>query len=213
MARMPDQNKHSDEPDRPIIRDKRRIDPVTGQQRDPDPDRPASGDPGAHPVAQSEDVVALEAAVAERTADLQRLQAEYANYRKRVERDRVTVRDLAVRDVLVALLPILDDVDRARSHDDLTGAFKVVADQLDTTLTKVGLESFGEEGDAFDPAVHEAVTHAESDDVAAPTVTAVMRRGYRYADRLVRPAMVGVSEPAHVSATTDELAADDSPTE
>jgi molecular chaperone GrpE len=210
---MPDQNKHSDEPDRPIIRDKRRIDPVTGQQRDPDPDRPASGDPGAHPVAQSEDVVALEAAVAERTADLQRLQAEYANYRKRVERDRVTVRDLAVRDVLVALLPILDDVDRARSHDDLTGAFKVVADQLDTTLTKVGLESFGEEGDAFDPAVHEAVTHAESDDVAAPTVTAVMRRGYRYADRLVRPAMVGVSEPAHVSATTDELAADDSPTE
>jgi molecular chaperone GrpE len=210
---MPDQNKHSDEPDRPIIRDKRRIDPVTGQQRDPDPDRPASGDQGAHPVAQSEDVVALEAAVAERTADLQRLQAEYANYRKRVERDRVTVRDLAVRDVLVALLPILDDVDRARSHDDLTGAFKAVADQLDITLTKVGLESFGEEGDAFDPAVHEAVTHAESDEVTAPTVTAVMRRGYRYADRLVRPAMVGVSEPEHVAATSDAPAAGDSPVE
>jgi molecular chaperone GrpE len=213
MARMPDQNKHSEEPDRPIIRDKRRIDPVTGQQREPDPDRPATGEAGAHPVAQSEDVVALEAAVAERTADLQRLQAEYANYRKRVERDRVTVRDIAVRDVLVALLPILDDVDRARSHDDLTGAFKAVADQLDTTLTKVGLESFGEEGDAFDPAVHEAVTHAESDEVEAPTVTAVMRRGYRYADRLVRPAMVGVSEPVHIAATSDELATDDSPAE
>jgi molecular chaperone GrpE len=210
---MPDQNKHTDEPDRPIIRDKRRIDPVTGQQREPDPDRPANGESGAHPVAQSEDVVALEAAVAERTADLQRLQAEYANYRKRVERDRVAVRDIAVRDVLVALLPILDDVDRARSHDDLTGAFKAVADQLDITLTKVGLESFGEEGDTFDPAVHEAVTHAESDDVAAPTVTAVMRRGYRYADRLVRPAMVGVSEPQHKAVISDEPAADDSPVE
>jgi len=143
--------------------------------------------------------VELEAAVAERTADLQRLQAEYANYRKRVERDRVTVRDMAVRDVLVALLPILDDIDRARSHDDLTGAFKSVADQLDVTLTKIGLEAFGEVGDTFDPAVHEAVTHTESDEVTEPTATLIMRRGYRHADRLVRAAMVGVSEPAHAA--------------
>src|SRR6202012_1880612 len=110
-------------------------------------------------------VVALanaEAAVAERTADLQRLQAEYANYRKRVERDRVTVRDIAVADVLVSLLPIVDDIDRARSHGDLTGASKAVADQPDATLVKLGLESFGENGDPFDPSLHEAVMHAES---------------------------------------------------
>jgi molecular chaperone GrpE len=197
-----------DGPDRVIIRDKRRIDPATGQQRDPDPD-PASAGPRTgppttpaaepdHPVhpVQPEDVVALEAAVAERTADLQRLQAEYANYRKRVDRDRVMVRDMATADVLVAFLPVVDDIDRARSHGDLTGAFKAVADQFDVALTKLGLAPFGEIGDLFDPAQHEAVMHSESEAVDAPTVTTVMRRGYKFADRLVRPAMVGVSEPA-----------------
>jgi molecular chaperone GrpE len=192
---------HEEEnPNRVIIRDKRRIDPVTGEQREPDPDPATVGVEATgveQDVEQSEKVVELEAAVAERTADLQRLQAEYANYRKRVDRDRVTVRDNAVRDVLVALLPILDDIDRARSHDDLTGAFKSVADQLDVVLTKAGLESFGDVGDPFDPAIHEAVTHSESDEVTEPTATLIMRRGYRHGDRLVRPAMVGVSEPAH----------------
>ena len=149
--------------------------------------------------------MALEAAVAERTADLQRLQAEYANYRKRVERDRVVVRDIATADVLVALLPVVDDIDRARSHGDLTGAFKAVADQLGATLTKLGLVAFGDEGDPFDPQQHEAVMHSESADVSEPTVTSVMRRGYRYADRLVRPAMVGVSDPASsVEESADE---------
>jgi molecular chaperone GrpE len=152
--------------------------------------------------------MALESAVAERTADLQRLQAEYANYRKRVERDRVTVRDIATADVLVSLLPVIDDIDRARSHGDLTGAFKAVADQLDATLTKLGLEPFGDEGDAFDPQQHEAVLHSESDDVTEPTVTSVMRRGYKYADRLVRPAMVGVSEPAHPGSPAEQPAED-----
>jgi molecular chaperone GrpE len=93
------------------------------------------------------------------------------------------------------LLPILDDIDRARSHDDLTGAFKAVADKFDLTLTKIGLEAFGEVGDPFDPAIHEAVTHVESNDVTEPTASLIMRRGYRHADRLVRPAMVGVSAP------------------
>jgi molecular chaperone GrpE len=148
--------------------------------------------------------VELEQAVAERTADLQRLQAEYANYRKRVERDRVMVRDIATADVLVSMLPIVDDIDRARAHGDLTGAFKAVADHFDTALTKLGLEAFAEVGDLFDPAQHEAVLHSESDAVDAPTVTTVMRRGYKFADRLVRPAMVGVSEPAHSPQPTEE---------
>jgi molecular chaperone GrpE len=192
-------------PDRVIIRDKRRIDPATGQQREPDPEFGAGSAGGAATAppdtesvsAADEAVMALESAVAERTADLQRLQAEYANYRKRVERDRITVRDIATADVLVSLLPVLDDIDRARTHDDLTGAFKAVADQLDATIAKLGLMPFGDVGDAFDPAQHEAVMHAESDEVSEPTVTTVMRRGYKFADRLVRPAMVGVSEPAH----------------
>jgi molecular chaperone GrpE len=210
---MADQRKRdaadAEHADRVVIRDKRRIDPVTGAQREPDPERAGDEGAGAHRVAQSEDVAALEAAVAERTADLQRLQAEYANYRKRVDRDRVTVRDIAVRDVLVSLLPIVDDIERARSHDDLTGAFKAVADQLDMTLTKIGLESFGDDGDPFDPSVHEAVTHTESDEVTRPTVTQVMRRGYRYADRLVRPAMVGVTEPAHLPDAMTEIPSDE----
>jgi len=204
---MSDQH-DNEHPDRVVIRDKRRIDPVTGQQREPDPDRATERLAESGPVAQSEEIVALEAAVAERTADLQRLQAEYANYRKRVERDRVMVRDIAVADVLVSLLPVLDDIDRARTHDDLTGAFKAVAEQLDVTLAKLGLQPFGDVGDSFDPAQHEAVMHSESDAVDAPTVTMVMRRGYKYADRLVRPAMVGVSEPAH-GAPADEPPADD----
>jgi len=198
-------------PDRVIIRDKRKIDPVTGEAREPDPDAPAaSSASGAGPTGAGsvdEARVELEAAVAERTADLQRLQAEYANYRKRVERDRIAVRDMATRDVLMALVPVLDDIDRARSHDDLTGAFKAVADQLEATLTKLGLEVFGEVGDPFDPAVHEAVTHAESDEVTEPTATQIMRRGYRHGERLIRPAMVGVSAPSHASAA--DTAGDD----
>jgi molecular chaperone GrpE len=203
---MTDRPKHQEEnPERVVIRDKRRIDPATGQQREPDLD-PSAGGAGASPRIPSEDVVALEAAVAERTADLQRLQAEYANYRKRVERDRAMIRDIATADVLTSMLPIVDDIDRARSHGDLTGAFKAVADQFDTALSKLGLEPFGQIGDPFDPAHHEAVMHTESDEVTEPTVTGVMRRGYKFADRLVRPAMVGVSEPAHVTQPADEPA-------
>jgi len=199
---MPDSREEV--PDRVIIRDKRRIDPATGQQREPAPDAATVGAASTvSSAAPSEDLVALEAAVAERTADLQRLQAEYANYRKRVERDRVTIRDIATADVLISLLPVVDDIDRARLHGDLTGAFKAVADQLDAVLNKLGLEPFGQEGDPFDPQQHEAVMHSESVDVTEPTVTNVMRRGYKYADRLVRPAMVGVSEPAHEAAPAE----------
>jgi molecular chaperone GrpE len=192
--------RHSEEhPDGVVIRDKRRIDPVTGQPRQPDPAVGASVPPTEQDVPKAE---ALQ--LAERTADLQRLQAEYANYRKRVDRDRVALSELAAGRVLASLLPVLDDIDRAREHGDLIGAFRAVADQLDAILAKNGLVAFGEAGDPFDPAIHEAVMHGESDEVDRPTATTVMRRGYWHGDRLLRPAMVGVSDPpAPVSPATE----------
>ena len=144
----------------------------------------------------SEVLVEAEARLAERTADLQRLTAEYANYRKRVDRDRTVVGEVASARVLEALLPVLDDIDRAAEHGDLTGAFKSVAEKLITAVSSLGLSPFGAAGDAFDPAVHEAVMHGEGDDVSVPTATTIMRRGYRINERLIRPAMVGVTDPA-----------------
>ncbi|MDP9093202.1 MAG: nucleotide exchange factor GrpE [Actinomycetota bacterium] len=189
--------------DRVIFRDKRKIDPITGEARKAAPVAPddapsASADAQAASAgsAGSTAADALTAALAERTADLQRVQAEYANYRKRADRDRLAAGDVAISRVLAELLPVLDDIDRARSHDDLTGALKAVADHLEVIFTKLGLEAFGEVGDPFDPVIHEAVMHAESDEVTEPTSTTVMRRGYRHGDRLLRPAMVGVTEPA-----------------
>jgi molecular chaperone GrpE len=194
-----------DEPDRVVIHDKRRIDPITGEVRHPDPDpaadRATSVAPPLPGVGRSS-----EAELAERTADLQRLQAEFANYRKRVDRDRVVVGELAAGRVIADLLPVLDDIDRARAHGDLTGAFKAVADQLDTVLAKHGLVAFGEVGDRFDPARHEAVMHGESTAVQVPTTTTVMRRGYEHHDRLLRPAMVGVTDPVAPGAAPDQRA-------
>lgn len=126
---------------------------------------------------------------------MQRVSAEYANYRKRVERDRGLVTEQATGSVLAALLPILDDLDRAREHGDLVGPFGSVAEQLTTTLGKFGLTSFGEQGDPFDPTRHEAVAHQTSADVTEPTCVQVMRRGYQIGERLLRPAMVAVADP------------------
>lgn len=194
-----------DEPDRVVIHDRRRIDPITGEVRHPDPDpaadRATSVAPPLPGVGRSS-----EAELAERTADLQRLQAEFANYRKRVDRDRVVVGELAAGRVIADLLPVLDDIDRARAHGDLTGALKAVADQLDTVLAKHGLVAFGEVGDRFDPARHEAVMHEESTAVQVPTTTTVMRRGYEYHDRLLRPAMVGVTDPVAPGPAADKRA-------
>ncbi len=174
-------------PEEPVvIRDKRRVD-VDAEQ--------AAAPEGAA-AGSDEALAALQTQLDERTADLQRLQAEFANYRKRVERDRLLLAEQAVGGVLATLLPVIDDVDRARNHGDLSGAFKAVADQLDATLAKLGLVAFGEPGDPFDPAVHEAVMHDESDSVSVPTTTAVMRKGYKHAERLLRPAMVGVTDPS-----------------
>lgn len=130
----------------------------------------------------------------ERTADLKRISAEYANYRKRVDRDREVVAANAKSQLAADMLPLLDDIERAEAHGDLNGAFKAVADKLVDSLNKAGLEAFGHEGEEFDPSVHEAVQHSTSPDVAGPTVTAVLRRGYRFGDRVIRPALVGVTD-------------------
>jgi molecular chaperone GrpE len=223
----------SEEPQRVVIRDKRRIDPTTGEARTPTGDqvwtppggRKASGGDQAgiaaevtkggdqtddlpagdaatwradQAPAQTEDarVADLTAQLSERTGDLQRVTAEYANYRKRVDRDRSLVAEAATGTVLAALLPVLDDLDRAREHGDLTGAFKAVADQLSNVLNKLGLTEVGQPGDPFDPTVHEAVQHLTSPDVTEPTCVTVLRRGYGFRDRLLRPALVAVADPA-----------------
>jgi molecular chaperone GrpE len=241
----------------PVIRDRRRIDPVTGQVREAAQSR-GSGQarPGKHAVskpgglrqeaagaAQPADQAApgsgaagpggsgapgsdqgqtadggqetagpnanaasgtdrsagaagdLAVKLAERTADLQRLQAEYANYRKRVDRDRTAVRELALASVLVELLPVLDDIGRARDHDELTGGFKAVADSLESAVGKLGLTAFGKAGEAFDPNVHEALMHAYSADVTEPTCVQVLQPGYKVGERILRPARVAVAEP------------------
>jgi molecular chaperone GrpE len=234
----------------PVIRDRRRIDPVTGQVRDaegqsgqghgdasrhgPAHDGPARSRPGKHAVskpggsagnaggasgaagetggapseqdfaekeasavngltAQSEK---LAASLAERTADLQRLQAEYANYRKRVERDRVAVREQALANVLTELLPVLDDIVRAREHGELTGGFKSVGESLESAAVKLGLGIYGEDGDPFDPRLHEALMHSYSPDVTEPTCVRILQPGYKVGDRILRPARVAVAEPA-----------------
>jgi len=134
--------------------------------------------------------------VATLTADLQRLQAEYANYRKRVERDRAVAHESAVGAVLTELLAILDDVDRADQHGELSGGFKAVADQLNSITSRIGLEKYGTEGEAFDPQIHEALMHEESADVEVPTASKILQSGYKYKERILRPARVSVTDPA-----------------
>jgi len=129
------------------------------------------------------------------TADLQRLQAEYANYRKRVERDRSLAHELAVSAVLIELLPVLDDIERAQTHGELTGGFKAVADQIATTTERIGLAKYGTEGDAFDPQIHEALLHDTSADVRTSTATKILQPGYKFKERILRPARVAVTDP------------------
>jgi len=129
------------------------------------------------------------------TADLQRLQAEYSNYRKRVERDRAVASEIAVAAVLSELLSTLDDIDRASEHGELTGGFKSVADQLINTTTKLGLERYGKDGDEFDPQIHEALMHDTSADVKVPTASKILQPGYKFKERVLRPARVAVTDP------------------
>jgi len=151
---------------------------------------PAADQRAARPQADAE------ARLAERTADLQRLQAEYANYRKRVDRDRAAVREQAVAGTLAGLLPVLDAIDQAREHGELSGGFKSVADTLQAALGRLGLVVYGETGDPFDPKIHEALTHTYSPDVAEDTCIEILQPGYKVGDRILRPARVAVAEPA-----------------
>jgi molecular chaperone GrpE len=231
----------------PVVRDRRRIDPATGQVRDtgeagplsgsapggqPRPGRHSVSRPGAAPAngssqdaesgdarerAEATAAAAADAAakLAERTADLQRLQAEYANYRKRVERDRLAVREQALANVLNELVPVLDDIGRAREHGELNGGFKSVSESLEAVAAKLGLTSFGEAGDPFDPTLHDALTHSYSADVTEPTAVRIFQPGYRVGERIIRPARVAVSEPspAETPGDGDEAADEVAPAE
>ncbi|TWD80239.1 molecular chaperone GrpE [Kribbella amoyensis] len=192
----------------PVVRDKRRIDPETGQVREssaaPAPGAAPGmpGTPGAQPPKDPSDLIGpsaqealLTEALAERTADLQRLQAEYVNYKRRVDRDREANRELVIGSVLTELLQTLDDIGRAREAGELEGAFKAVSESLERVTEKLGLVRYGEVGDPFDPRIHEALLHNYSDEVDGPTATVVMQPGYRLGERILRAARVAVSEP------------------
>ncbi|AEH08146.1 MULTISPECIES: nucleotide exchange factor GrpE [Protofrankia] len=192
-------------PDEPVIvRDKRRIDPQSGQVR-VEAARTQTASPagdtvtspaGGPPAGEAEQVASLRQQVAERTSDLQRLKAEFDNYRRRVERDRQALAEQAAGRLLLALLPTLDDIGRTRDHGDLEGPFKAVAESLEATLETAGLERFGARGDEFDPLVHDALMHTYSAEVTRPTCVDIFRAGYRHAGRVLRPAQVAVAEPA-----------------
>jgi len=172
------------DPHEPVtITDKRRIDPDTGEVREaPAPSEPAPAAGG--PESDTDEVAELK-------GTLQRVKAEYDNYRKRTLRDQQLIAERAKVAAVTQLLPVLDDLDRARSHGDLeSGPLKSVADKLATALEGLGLSGFGEEGDPFDPALHEAVQH--EGEGTHPIVGTVMRRGYRVGEQVVRHALVGV---------------------
>jgi molecular chaperone GrpE len=180
------------------FQDKRRIDPETGEVRE-QPAAPGPAPDDFDAIVEGLDVQVpvdeADAKVAELTADLQRVHAEYANYRRRVERDRETVKDLAVGAAVAELLPVLDDIGRAREHGDLEGAFKSVAEALLATVARMGLETYGVAGDPFDPTIHEAISHTHSAEVQGPTCIQVFQPGYRYAGKVLRAAIVAVADP------------------
>lgn len=158
---------------------------------------PEGVEPEFAPAAQKADTTsALETLVAERTADLQRLQAEYVNYKRRVDRDRDLSRQAGVEAVLVDFMPVLDSISLARQHGDIDGGFKLVADELQKLTDKHGLVAFGSVGDAFDPVLHEALLEVPLDQpVDVVTVSQVMQQGYQLKGRVIRPARVAVANP------------------
>jgi molecular chaperone GrpE len=167
------------------ISDKRRIDPQTGQPRDESAAVQNSGETSAETPDK----------VSELTADLQRITAEYANYRKRVDRDRELIRDMSTSVALEQLIPILDDISRAREHGDLTGTFSTVADALSTVTKRLGLVEFGKVDEDFDPSIHEALSTQEDDSVNSQKVGTVAQVGYKVGERILRPARVVVKQP------------------
>jgi molecular chaperone GrpE len=145
------------------------------------------------------DLASARSAAEERLADLQRLQAEYVNYRRRVDRDRDVARGVAIAGVLEALLPVLDDVHLARQHGDLeSGPFAAIAEKLEATLSRLGLTRYGEPGEEFDPTVHEALMHTQAElaeGTTEPTVVQVLQPGYKIGERVLRAARVAVADP------------------
>ncbi|HEX5512391.1 MAG TPA: nucleotide exchange factor GrpE [Actinomycetales bacterium] len=199
----------------PVVRDRRRIDPETGQVRTDQQSAQqaeAGQQHGRHASPRHETEVTADGAsseaddsalggaaaqlAAERLADLQRLQAEYVNYRKRVDRDRDVARETAIADFVESLLPVMDDIYFARQHGDLKeGPPAAIADKLEGVLSKYGVERYGEVGDEFDPTVHDALMHSHSAEVTTTTVTTVMQPGYKIGEKVLRAARVGVSDP------------------
>jgi molecular chaperone GrpE len=206
MSRAEDEN-DGRATERVVIRDKRKIHPegktteeAVRQEEEKAEEEPVAAEAEPAPAADEKpglgaELEALRGELDERTRDLQRVTAEYANYRKRVDRDRGAAAEQTTGAVLLALLPVLDDVDRAREHGDLVGPFATVAESLTAVTGKLGLVAFGEKGDPFDPTRHEAVTHQTSADVTESTCVEVMRRGYTLGERLLRPALVAVADP------------------
>jgi molecular chaperone GrpE len=171
------------------VTDKRRIDPETGEVR-----HVASGAAPSGAAPETAQDAGTADKVAELTADLQRVQADYANYRKRALRDQQAATERAKAGVVSQFLAVLDDLDRARSHGDLeSGPLKSVADKLFNVLTGLGLTAFGAEGDDFDPALHEAVQHeGDGAEGSKPVIGTVMRQGYKLGEQVLRHALVGV---------------------
>ena len=203
----PGQDRERDEP--VTVTDKRRVDPQTGEIRDAGGQErsdsghvsgPALGGPvpGAFPGESPEEADKA----AELLGDLQRVQADFANYRKRALRDHEVAGERAKAVVVGQFLPVLDDLDRARSHGDLESSpLKAVADKLEAVLTGLGLAAFGVEGEQFDPSLHEAVQHeGEGSD---PVIGHVMRRGYRLGEQVLRHALVGVVDSVEADETAE----------
>jgi molecular chaperone GrpE len=175
---------------------------ATPDDAEPQAASPSSGEgaaPAGDAAAQITGLTAqldqVRKALEERTADLQRLQAEFQNYRRRVERDRIAVKEIAIANLLTELMPTLDDIGRAREHGELVGGFKSVAESLETAVAKMGLQQFGKEGEPFDPTIHEALMHSYAPDVTETTCVAILQPGYRIGERTIRPARVAVAEP------------------
>jgi molecular chaperone GrpE len=190
--------------DTPRFTDKRRIDPETGEVREPTAEEQvlaeaeAAASAGAEPDALSE----AEKLAAERLDELQRRNADYYNleqqysaYVKRSKTDNAAARDGGVASVAEALISVLDDIELARQHGDLTGPFASIAEKLEATLGRFGIERYGAAGEPFDPTVHEALMHGHSAEVTEPTVQQVLQPGYRMGERVVRAARVAVVDP------------------
>lgn len=219
-------NDHEHDGEEPIFRDKRRIDPETGEVRAEAADAGAADAPGSdsadadvdgatvsdeeleqliadaraadgdvdEPVERSEDAIRADATL----EDLQRVTAEYANYRRRTEQEKIAAHEASTAEVLRSLLPVLDDFDRAEEHGDLPedGALTVIVTKLRGSLDKLGLAAYGEKGESFDPQVHEAIAQLPNPEVTGETVADVIQRGYRVGERVVRVAKVAVFVPA-----------------